>query len=492
MRACSSRVTSRKLWLTSAVGAFAALALAGTAWSGEGPKKDEVFKVTHVIQVPGVNLFSFDISWYDPALNKYFLADRNNKAIDVIDGATHSITQTVNSGYAGVNAGGNDFSGPDGLATVNNHTEVWVGDSPGKVWVQDSTTLAVKTSAQLGGAANPISVGGTSRADEFCTDPNNHVVMIASPAEGDPHPKVTIPPTPPTYPFVTFISTTTYKVLGKLTFDGSPAAGGLKATNGLEQCGWSPKTGKFYQNVPENNGAGDDTSPGAVAVIDPTTMKVTTSFPVPIADCAGPQGMAIGPDNQILLGCNAKSPDGHRNVVVINANNGAVLKTIPDLGGADEVWFNEGDGHYVIPSCNTPCRTVPVTGAVTGPELLGIVDAHELRLDHTVTVGFQNSDTTVTSGNPRTIHSAAANSKTGEIYLPIPAVGGNAPQFDPTLCDSFGQGITRTGSPSAATGCIVILKAKNDDRPRFARERDRDDRRDGDDHHGGDDHHHDD
>jgi hypothetical protein len=486
MRTCSSRVTSRKLWLTSAVGAFAALALAGTAWTSEGPKKDEVFKVTHVIQVPPATtntagtLFSFDISWYDPVLNKYFLADRNNKSVDVIDGATHSITQHVNSGFAGF-SGNNDTSGPDGLATVNNHTEVWVGDSPGKVWVQDSTTLAVKTLP--GAAPNPIIVGGTTRADEFCTDTKNNVVMIASPAEGNPFGPTATPPTAATYPYVTFISTTTYKVIGKLTFDGSAAAGGLKATNGLEQCGWSPKTGKFYQNVPENNGAGNDTSPGAVAVIDPTTMKVTTSFPVPIADCAGPQGMAIGPDNQILLGCNAKSPDGHRNVVVINANNGAVLKTIPDLGGADEVWFNDGDGHYVIPSCNTPCRTVPVTGAVTGPELLGIVDAHELRLDHTVTVGFQNSDTTVTSGNPRTIHSAAANSKTGEIYLPIPAVGGNAPQFDPTLCDSFGQGITRTGSPSAATGCIVILKAKNDDRPRFARERDRDDRRDGDDHH---------
>jgi hypothetical protein len=471
MRASSSRASSRKLWLTSAVGAFAALALAGTAWSGEGPKKDdpfkkdEVFNVTHVIQVPGVNLFSFDISWYDPVLNRYFLADRNNKAIDVIDGTTHSITQYVNSGFAGVNPGGNDFSGPDGVATVNNHTEVWVGDSPGNVWVQDSTTLGVKTLP--GGATNPISVGGTSRADEFCTDPNNHVLMITSPAESPP--------------YVTFISTTTYKVLGTLIFDGSSAAGHapLKATNGLEQCGWSPKTGKFYQNVPAVNGpppGGDDSVPGAVAVINPATRTFETSFTVPIADCAGPQGMAIGPDNQILLGCNAASiPSGHRNVVVIDANNGAVLKTIPDLGGADEVWFNPGDGHYVIPSCNTPCRTVPVAGAVTGPELLGLVDSNGLRLDHAVTVGFQNSDTTVTSGNPRTIHSAAANSKTGEIYLPIPATGGNAPQFDPTLCDSFGQGIAVTGRPSSATGCIVILEARHDDRSRVAHERGNDD-----------------
>ena len=486
MRASSSRATSRKLWLTSAVGAFAALALAGTAWSGEGPKKDEVFKVTHVIQVQPApantagTLFSFDISWFDPVLNMYFLADRNNKSVDVIDGTTHSLARHVNSGFAGF-SGNNDTSGPDGLATVNNHTEVWVGDSPGKVWVLDSFTLAVKALPE-----NPILVGGKSRADEFCNDTKHHLIMIASPAESPP--------------YVSFISTKTYKVVGKLIFDGlnTPMMAGvghapLKATNGLEQCGYSEETGKLYQNVPEVSGAGNDTSPGAVAVIDGKTMNVTTSFPVPIADCAGPQGMAIGPDNQIMLGCNAASiPSGHRNIVVIDAKSGAVLKTVPHLGGADEVWYNDGDGHYVIPSCNTRCRTVPVTGAVTGPELLGFVDSKGLLLDHAVTVGQQNSDTTITSGNPRTIHSAAASSKTGEVYLPIPATGGNAPQFDPTLCDSFGQGITRIGSPSAATGCIVILKAKNDDRPKVARERDRDDRRDGDDRRDRDDHHHDD
>ena len=76
-------------------------------------------------------------------------------------------------------------------------------------------------------------------------------------------------------------------------------------------------------------------------MINPTTMMVETSFPVPIDNCAGPQGMAIGPHNQILLGCNAASPDGHRNIVVINQQSGAVLGILPDLGGADEVWFND-------------------------------------------------------------------------------------------------------------------------------------------------------
>jgi hypothetical protein len=133
------------------------------------------------------------------------------------------------------------------------------------------------------------------------------------------------------------------------------------------------------------------------------------------------------------------------------------LKVLTNLGGADEVWFNPDTNHYVIPSCNTPCRTV----GAKGTEQLGIVDSAKLLLDMSVTVAEQNSVTMPAPGNPRTVHSAAAGGNL--IFLPIPAVGGNVPQFDPTLCDSFDDTIARVGSPNAATGCITILKAKNSD-----------------------------
>ena len=423
-----------------AIGAIAMLAMAGPA-AAQTP----VFQVTAVIQVPvsgqGANtFFSFDISWNDPVLNKFFLADRNNKAIDVVDAATLQITQFVNPGYAGF-TGNNDTSGPDGVLTANNHTELWVGDSPGKVWVLNATTGAVKTLP--GGASNPISVGGTTRADELCYSPADNLIMIASPGE-DP-------------PFVTFISTTTYRIVSKLPFDGSAASGGLKATNGLEQCGYSPVTGRFYQNVPEVNGAGNDTSPGAVAVINPSTLplRVETSFPVPLPLCAGPQGMAIGPNNQILLGCNAGSPG--RNTVMIDATNGGVLAAFQDLGGLDAVTFNPGNGLYFLPSCNTECRTVG--NGIFGTEVLGVVDSSTLppSVVQLITVASQNSATTVTTGNPRTTHSVAADANSNNVFLPIPAVGGNVPQFAPTLCDSSGPGITVIGAPSTTIGCIAIL-----------------------------------
>jgi len=448
---CLKRMVGR------AIGAIAMLAMAAPALSQETSGKDEVFQLTTVYGLDNTNVgnpagvtdfVSFDISWVDPVLHKYFLADRSNKTIDILDLSTlpPTLKQVVNTGFAGF-TGNNDTSGPDGVLTgPNSHTELWVGDSPGRVWVLNSSDASVKTLP--GGLANPISVGGKTRADELCFDPKDNLIMIASPAESPP--------------FVTFIDTTTYKVVGKLVFDGTN--GTPKATNGLEQCGWSGTAQRFFQNVPEINGPGNDTKPGGVAVINATTKVVEKTFPITLDECAGPQGMAIGPQPQILLGCNAAGPNGHRNTVIISQTDGSTLAVFQDLGGSDEVWFNPGDGHYIIPSCNTACRTIPVKFALTFDEVLGIVDSAALALgagaiDQTVFVAAQNSDTTVTSGNPRTIHSVAGDPDNKQIILPIPAVGGNAPQFSPTLCSKRGFGISVFGKPTSKTGCIAVLGA---------------------------------
>ena len=191
MRGTSRRVSNRKLWLTSAGGAIAALALAMAvpAVSQETSGTDEVFQLTTVYGLNNTGIgnplvsgslnktfFSFDISWVDNTLHKYYLADRSNKTIDILDLSTlpPTLTQVPNTKFQGF-TGNNDTSGPDGLATVNNHTEVWVGDTggtcfpnpnplcgPGQVWVLN-TDASVKTLP--GGKANPIPVGGHTRAD---------------------------------------------------------------------------------------------------------------------------------------------------------------------------------------------------------------------------------------------------------------------------------------------------------------------------------------
>ena len=390
-----------------AVGAIALLAVAGPALA-QAPATDEVFKVTTAIKTPGTKpLVSFDISWFDPKLKKYFLADRSNNDIDIVDPSDNSITHIAQGLFAGVvlnpdGTANNDKSGPDGVLTVHRGededeggvTELWVGDSPGKVWV-----LNALTGANILGDKNFISVGGTTRADELCFDSKDHLIMIASPGEGDG--------TTSAGPFVTFISTKTHKVVanGRLVFDGTN--GTVQATGGLEQCGWSRKTGKFYQNVPV---AGQGPS-GVIAVIDPETVlaghpKVMTNLPVADNDCNLPQGMAIGPDDQIMLGCNGPSPGGNRNTAMVDINTGATLPGgfFSNLGGADEVWFNKGDGHYFFPSCNTACR------AGTGSEVLGIVDTRGPRLDQTVVLATTLGTTATSRG--RRAHSVAADPDT--------------------------------------------------------------------------------
>ena len=423
-----------------AAGAIAMLAMAVPALTQEAIQKDEVFELTTAIRTGTNALVSFDISWFDSGLNRYFLAERSNNQIVIVNPSDNSITAIAKGIFAGVNPGGNDFSGPDGVLTVQKSgvTELWVGDSPGKVWVLDAVT-----GANILGDSKFIDVGGTTRADELCFDAKDNLIMIASPGE-DP-------------PFVTFISTKSHQVVRKLQFDGGTDVMGLKATNGLEQCGWSPKTGLFYQNVPEVSGPGDDTAPGAVAVIDPGTMTVVNSFPVSIDDCAGPQGMAIGPNNQIMLGCNAASPDGHRNTTMINLRSGATLAVFPDLGGADEVWFNEGDFHYFFPSCNQDCR------AGTGPEVLAVIDRSGHRLDQSVVLASKLGTQT-----GRRAHSVAADPNTKQVYVPIPANAGGATGNDASNCDNARN---KVGSPSASTGCILVFATTTNDLSSVAQER---------------------
>jgi hypothetical protein len=237
-------------------------------------------------------------------------------------------------------------------------------------------------------------------------------------------------------PFASIISTDTFKVVKQIAFDGSNGA--PNSNNGAEQCQWSPRTGKFYISIPGI--AGHPDGEGGVAVIDPKTKTVVDTFIVPVADCAAPQGMAVGPDSQILLGCNAPSPNGHSNTVIINEHSGVVVGRLPDLGGNDEVWFNEGDGHYFL------------AGGQNLNEQLGVVDSSGHRADAIVP----------TASNPnatgRRAHSVAADSNKNEVYVPIPATSAAAPGYDSTLCG--------TSATAKAAGCIAVFSTTKNDHPR--------------------------
>jgi hypothetical protein len=385
----------------------------GTALAAE-----ETFSKTSTITVPG-GLNSFDIGFVDPQIGLYFLADRTNKTVDQVKTSDNSITQLAKGSFVGVQPGTNT-SGPNGVITANDHSEVWAADGVLCSGACTATSPATQTSRiqvidlKTGKVTHTIDNGGNRRADELCEDPQHHVVLLANDDELDL--------------FLTFISTESYKIVGKIFLDGSdPNAQNIKATNGIEQCQWSPRTGKFYLAIPEVAGTGGNTVPGAVLEINPASMKVQKVFPIDFgfvagppatADCLGPQGLAIGPQREILLGCS----NAGKGTVIINELDGSLVRNLPGLNGNDEVWYNPGDNHYFLAGSNH-----------TGGAILGVVDQSPDAND--------NEDASVTTAAGS--HSVAADPIKNQVYVP-----GN--QAATALC-------------GGSNGCIAVFTAANDD-----------------------------
>jgi hypothetical protein len=363
---------------------------------------DESFPLVATISLPGGQLIqSFDISYVDPVLGIYLLGDRTNRSVDVIDTTTNTVLAQLKGNFAGA-TGNNDTSGPDGVLVIN-HREVWVGDAPSRVKVINLFSRQM---------THVINTGGINRADELCYDPRDHLVMVANNADSPP--------------FATLISTITYSVVKKIKFNGTNGA--PESNNGAEQCQWDMRTGKFYISIPGI--VGQPAGTGGVAVIDPVSKSVETTFIVPLASCEAPQGMAIGPDHQILLGCNGPAGGNHP-TAVIDDRNGAVIATLRNESGSDEVWYNEGDGHYFLAR----------SAAVGANQQLGVIDAA------TPSTGEIRDDPSRVTANKtiagRNAHSVAADPVSNQVYVPIPAGVS-------TVCSSKG-GID-------ANGCIAVYQ----------------------------------
>src|SRR5207245_11764846 len=133
--------------------------------------------------------------------------------------------------------------GPDGVRVVPADRQLWAGDAHSLVKVVDLSSGAIVAT---------VSTGASNRADELAYDPQDHLMLIANDAD-DP-------------PFLSFISTTSGKVVGKIPYPN--------ATNGLEQPVWDPANGMFYQSVPATKA-----NPGGeIDKIDPKTMKVVAIY----------------------------------------------------------------------------------------------------------------------------------------------------------------------------------------------------------------------
>jgi len=280
------------------------------------------------IPIPGNPVKSFDIGWVDGSTQHYYLADRSNSAVDIVNTQTNEVTGQV-AGFAGFH-GNNDTAGPDGVVVTRSGRELWAGDGDSTVKVIDLTSNSI---------AATISTGGKNRADEMTYDPKDNILAVVNNAD-DP-------------PFISLISVGTRQVLQKIPFPD--------ATDGVEQPIYDEQTGMIYQAVPSstmNKG-------GQVAVIDPVKMAITTRYNL---NSCEPHGMALGPGNQLLAGCSL----ANRNTI-IDKSTGTVLADFSQTGGGDESWYNPGDHRYY--------------SAATGTMMLGIIDADNFAFTLNVPTG---------------------------------------------------------------------------------------------------------
>jgi len=294
---------------TMLLAAVAGLALASPA-SAAGLK--EYTK----IMMPGAKFESFDITFADQQTGQVFIADRSNKAVDVIDAKTDKYVTRI-TGFVGDGPKG-DVSGPNGVLTVNNGTEAWAGDG-------DSTVKVIDLKA--GKIVDTIKTGGKKRADEVAYDPKDGVFVVVNDADEPP--------------FVTLISTKPgHKILAKLVYP--------EASDGIEQPQYNPMDGMIYIDLPEIN---KQKGKGGLIVINPKTAKKVKILPV---DNCTPHGQAIGKGSLVLLACNAGNIKDKKTgqMLIFDVKKGRVVANIPGAGGSDEGWANNNIGQYYAATAN--------------------------------------------------------------------------------------------------------------------------------------------
>jgi hypothetical protein len=359
------------------------------------------------------------ISVGSTATQRYYLADRSNNVIDVVNANNDTFNRQIAGAFKGFVStsacaalGGSSCVGPNAVATAGGGLPwLFVTDGGSRVVTINLSTDKI-VSDVVTKANDP------NRADEIAYDPRDGILLVVNPNE--------------TTPFFTMIQVN--KATGKLTL--GPNIPLPFATGGAEQPVWDPGTGKFYLSIPQVNGEVDR---GAVIRIS-TAGVIEKSF---VVELCGPAGLALGPNDQLLVGCNTTfdtagdvwSPTDPNTAtpfrVIMDAKTGFIERYIPGVGPGDEVWFNSGDGHYYTADSGSPLApslivtpTPPAAAAVQGAAELGVIDAFSLKLDQLVPTFNVGAVTTgpATSQHPAgTAHSVAANAKNNHVFVPLAA-----------------------------------------------------------------------
>ena len=255
--------------LVSSVLAALPVLVAGYAWADDSGKKVEpavrlLSSVPIPVNAPSNTLggtFSFDISFVDQSDGTYYLADRNNFAVDALF-AESIVKQIVpNNGhapFAGISppAFSTATAGPNGVVAA--FPWLFVTDAPSRVLSFDLRQNPALTVSEVTTMA-----GDPTRTDELAYDPKDGLILAINNASSPA-------------PFGTLIkvdqATGVLSVVTNIIFD---AAHGVDAQNGAEQPVWDPGTQKFYLSIPQ---IGANPTHGGVIRIS-TTGTVGNNLP---------------------------------------------------------------------------------------------------------------------------------------------------------------------------------------------------------------------
>lgn len=396
--------------------------------TGPGAPTTTETKCLTAIAIPGNPIRSFDISWVSPERSEYYLGDRSNSGVDIIDTRKNTFKTTI-GGFVGIRLGptgavDNNHSGPDGVTSHGRWLYAGDGDSTLKV-----------IDLEKGKIVASISTGGTTRLDEMSLTTDGRMLIAVNNAEDPPYATLFTANGDDDDNSVSIVT----KIFAPATF----IPGGFGQS--IEQPTWVESIQRFVVSVPTiaNNPSdpagcnygqlsGPVTCSGAVLVIDPTNLVTPVENVVPLVHC-GPNGATVGPDGNVMVGCTPNNQAGDNETTVLNINTLHYVD-VGNLSGSDEVWFNRGSNRYYTGS-----------SAMHGGAVLGVVNG---------TTNFLVEAIPQSSAS----HSVAADSRRGEVFVPqvapksVVGLGGDATSVGAGICGS-------------TNGCIAVYSVPraNDD-----------------------------
>src|ERR1700693_3923158 len=161
----------KRTLLCTVVGIFAAAMLATDAFSMDREGTDGALRLLKTVPIPGTaanttggNMFVFDISFVDQTTQTYYLADRSNAVVDVVDARSNTLVSQISAkpAFKGF-TGNNGTSGPNGVVAAF----PWL-------FVTDANSRLVSINLSNGNTVGDVSTGGAPglRADELAYDAN--------------------------------------------------------------------------------------------------------------------------------------------------------------------------------------------------------------------------------------------------------------------------------------------------------------------------------